>query len=68
MNENIRYEITYSYYDKRNYRREKTLTCYNIEKLKEHIVNINKLENLTGEEPHVVMYKNGEAKVIKNLN
>lgn len=64
------YEITYDYYDKRHYRRSRTITCSNIDNAVKEIQNLKqKMGQIGGpiELPQVVMIKNGEIKSINNL-
>ena len=65
-----RYEITYDYYDKRHYRRSRTITNSNIDNTVKEIQKKKKKMGQIGgpiELPQVVMIKNGEIKSINNL-
>lgn len=63
----IKYVISYDYYDRRHYRRTRELSLFNVDQA---VDTINELKSKMGQPngpidvPRVVMFKDGEAKVL----
>lgn len=69
-NELPKYDISYEYYDKKRSRKTRTITYNSLDKAVEEINDLKKKIGQPGgpiSMPQVIMYKNGEIKIINNL-
>lgn len=65
-----KYDISYEYYDKKRNRQTRTITYSSLDRTIEEIGELKKRIGQPGgpiSMPQVVMYRNGEIKIINNL-